>query len=250
MRLTDVTLRSLPAPEKGQKTHFVDTLSNFGCRVPQGGTKSFVVQLGADRQLVTIGRYPIISLAEARDQAKRLLAERTLGKLQPHSISWDDAVELFLSICEQKNKPRTVRDYKRLLKRHFPFRGKRLSEIMPQDINHRVDRLRKTVSEQNHAVAIVKIFFQWAKRRRYVDHSPCDGLQTVNRPSRRHVLSDQELATVFQAAGDLAYPFGTIVQLCILTAVKSRTRATSLQCQNVTSTDPTARLDNRLWRHR
>jgi hypothetical protein len=34
--------------------------------------------------------------------------------------------------------------YKRLLKRHFPFQAKRLSEIMPQDINHRIDRLRKT----------------------------------------------------------------------------------------------------------
>ena len=217
MRLTDVTLRSLAAPQKGQKTYFDASLANFGCRVSQGGTKSFVVQLGADRQLVTIGRYPIISLAEAREQAKRLLAERTLGKLRPHSIAWDDAVELFLSICEQKNKPRTIRDYKRLLKRHFPFRGKRLSEIMPQDINHRIDRLRKTISEQNHAVAAVKIFFEWAKRRRYVDHSPCEGLQTIKRPSRRHILSDQELAIVYQAAGELRYPFGSIVQLCILT---------------------------------
>ncbi|MGO9006487.1 MAG: hypothetical protein ACLQIQ_15315 [Beijerinckiaceae bacterium] len=48
-----------------------------------GGTRSFVVQHGADRQLTTIGRYPVISLSEARTEAKHSLAERTLGKLRP-----------------------------------------------------------------------------------------------------------------------------------------------------------------------
>ena len=52
---------------------------NFGCRVSQGGTKSFVVQHGADRQLITIGRYPVVSLADAREEAKRILAEWSLA---------------------------------------------------------------------------------------------------------------------------------------------------------------------------
>ncbi len=217
MKLTDVSIRTLKLPQKGQRTYFDEVLPNFGCRVSQGGTRSFVVQLGVDRQLVTIGRYPLISLAEAREIAKRLLAERTLGKFRPHSISFDEAVDLFLSICEQKNKPRTVQDYRRILKRHFPFGHKRLSEIQPQEINHRIDRLRKTPSEQNHTIATIKIFFRWAARRRYVDRSPCEGLQTLKRPARRRVLADWELMAVYRAAGELGYPFGSIVQLCILT---------------------------------
>ena len=36
MRLTDVSVRALPLPEKGQKTYWDDTLQNFGCRVSQG----------------------------------------------------------------------------------------------------------------------------------------------------------------------------------------------------------------------
>jgi integrase len=210
-------MRTLPVPEKGQRTYFDDGLANFGCRISQGGTRSFIVQLGADRQLVTIGRYPIISLAEARGQARRLIAERTLGKFRPHSISWNEAVDLYLGVCEQKNKPRTLRDYRRLLKRHFPFHHKRLSEITTQDINHRIDRLRNTVSEQNHTVATIKIFFRWALRRHYVDRSPCEGLQIIKRPPRRRVLSDRELAAVYQTAATIRYPFGSIVQLCILT---------------------------------
>ena len=94
MKLTDISVRALPPPTKGQKTHWDDTLQNFGCRVSQGGTKSFVVQHGADRRLITIGRYPVISLADARDEAKRLLAEMTLGRHRPRTARWDEALEL------------------------------------------------------------------------------------------------------------------------------------------------------------
>ncbi|WLB21919.1 site-specific integrase [Bradyrhizobium japonicum] len=216
-RLTDASLRALPVPAKGQRTYFDEAVPNFGCRVSQGGTKSFVVQLGADRRLITIGRYPLISLAKAREEAKRLLAERTLGRFRPQSIPWDEALELFLARCTQKNKPRTVKDYRRLLKRHFPFGRRKVSEITPQDINHRIDRLRGTVSEQNHALVAIKIFFAWAQRRHYVQHSPCEGMQIVKRQPRTRVLSSEELAAVYGAATQVGYPFGAIVQLCILT---------------------------------
>jgi integrase len=96
-----------------------------------------------------------------------------------------------------------------------------LSEISvslrSQDINQKIDRLRKTVSEQNHALVAIKVFFRWAQRRRYLDHSPCEGMQTIKRIPRHRVLSDQELAAVFMAAEKFGYPFGSIVQLCILT---------------------------------
>jgi integrase len=217
MHLTDISVRALPVPSKGQKTYFDDALPSFGCRISQGGTRAFVVQSGADRQLMTIGRYPVVSLAEARAEAKRLLAERTLGRHRPQAIAWDDAVALFFSACEQKNKPRTVRDYKRLLKRHFAFGRKRLSEISPQDVNRKLDKLLRVGSEQNHALVAVKVFFRWAQRRRYIEHSPCEGMQTSKRPSRDRVLSDRELAAIFRAATSMGYPFGPIVKLCILT---------------------------------
>lgn len=217
MRLTDISLRALPVPSKGQKTYFDDTLPAFGCRVSQGGTRAFVLQHGADRQLTTIGRYPIVSLSDARAEAKRMLAERTLGRHRPHTITWDDAIALFFSACEQKNKPRTVQDYKRLLTRHFAFGRKHLTEISPQDINRKIDRLQKVVSEQNHALVAVKVFLRWAQRRHYVEHSPCDGMQTIKRVPRDRVLTDEELTVVYRAAEAMGYPFGTIVQLCILT---------------------------------
>ncbi len=218
MRLTDISVRAFAPPEKGQKIYFDDTFPNFGCRVSQGGTRSFVVQHGANRQLITLGRYPVLSLSKARDLAYERLAEITLGKHRPKSIAWDDAVALFLEECGRQNKPRTVNDYTRLLKRHFAFGRRRLSEITYDDINRRISRLNDTPSEQNHALVAVKVFLSWAKRppRRYIDQNPAEGMVRTERPSRSRVLSDPELAAVFSTAVAGADTFSFIVALLIL----------------------------------
>ena len=93
MRLTDIVVRNLSAPETGQKTYRDDALSGFCVRVSQAGAKAFVLVHGSERQFTTIGRYPIIGLAEARAEAKRILAERTLGKRLPKRMLFSDALE-------------------------------------------------------------------------------------------------------------------------------------------------------------
>jgi hypothetical protein len=63
--LTDIVVRNL-TPESKQRTYFDDNPRGFGVRVGPGGAKTFVLVCGAARERVTIGRYPIISLSEAR----------------------------------------------------------------------------------------------------------------------------------------------------------------------------------------
>ena len=74
MHLTDITVRNLAIPLKGQKTYFDDALSGFGVRVSQTGRKSFVVMYGKARQLKTLGKYPDKTLKSAREEAKTFLA--------------------------------------------------------------------------------------------------------------------------------------------------------------------------------
>ena len=106
--LSDRTLKALEPPSTGQTTVWDQGLSGFGVRVSQGGAKSFVVVYGPNRIRKTIGRYPTISLKQARDKAKELLAEFTLGLDTKRSISWKDARDQFLIDCERRNKPNTV----------------------------------------------------------------------------------------------------------------------------------------------
>ena len=215
MRLTDVSIRSLPAPEKGQRIYFDDTIRSFGCRVSQGGTRTFVVQHGFDRQMITIGRYPTVSLAAAREEARRILAERVLRKRRPESISWDEAKQRFLSHCEKRIRPRTVSNYTRVLNR-FSFGGRRLSEITAEDIDRRL-RAIEAPHERNHVLVGAKAFLNWALKSNYLEWNPCMRIAPVRLPARERVLGDGEIASLFRTAHRQGDQFGRILVLLILT---------------------------------
>ena len=94
--LIELSVKALKPPLHGQVTYWDKTLPGFNVRVSQGGSKSFTVVCGDRRERITIGRYPIISLADDRGEAKRILAERTLGKNRPRSIAFEEALKAFL----------------------------------------------------------------------------------------------------------------------------------------------------------
>ena len=219
MSLTDLTIKALKPPERGQITYTDDTIPGFGVRVSQGGVKSFVLVHGRNRQRTTIGRVGIVSLKDARATAKRILAERTLGKQTSPSVSFEEALKLFLSTHygDHHLKPRTKQETERLLNKHFlpKLRYERLEKISTHTVAQIVDGLLKTPSEANHAFAAIRLFFRWATRRRYILHSPCEPMQMPTRPrTKDRVLNDQELSAVWRAAEGT---FGDIVKLLILT---------------------------------
>lgn len=229
--LTEIVVRNARPPERGQTTLWDKTLPGFGLRVSQGGTKSWTVMAGADRQLVTIGRYPVVTLAAARVEAKRILAERVLGKHRAPSIAFGSAFEAFLAAAAQRNRARTVADYRRLLTRHFlpTLKHRQLGDITPQELSRLVDRVAEAPGEQNHAFTAARVFFRWAVRKHYLVHSPFEGQQLPNRTAmRERVLTDPELAAVFHGALKVGHPFGTIVMLLILTGQR-RGEITSLR---------------------
>ena len=80
-RLTDLSIRKLPAPTEGQVTYWDDALPNFGVRVSYKGTRAFVLMYyeGKHRKRRTIGRHPILSLAKAREAARATLANITVN---------------------------------------------------------------------------------------------------------------------------------------------------------------------------
>lgn len=213
MRLTDIGIRSLPIPERGQKIHW-DDLTGFGVRVSQGGTKTYVLMHGRNRELTTIGRVGVIELKEARIRAKEILAERTLGKTRPQTIAFDDAVALFLAEKGKVCRASTVLSYKRRLS-HFRFKD-RLAAFGHADFSRALARVR-TPSERDHALVAAKVFCNWAIKRRYIAEDPTLGYSQTSRPARSRVLSDDELGRVWIAAGKIDGTFGTIVKLLILT---------------------------------
>jgi len=228
--LTELAIRTSELPPFGTLTLWDGALKNFGCRVSAKGTKSFIVLLASGRRH-TIGRYPILSLAEARAAAKRALAEKTLGKERPNTTGYLAAVAEFLERCAEKNRPGTVGEYKRLLRSHFPFGTTRLSDVTSEQIERRLKALVDRPSEQRHAFTAIKVFFNWALKRRYIHNSPCAALYSLSTPpSRARVLTDKEVRTVIKHACGAIGAYGRIVELLILTGQR-RGEIAALQWQ-------------------
>jgi integrase len=217
MRLTDIAIRALPAPAKGQTKVSDDSLHGFGIRVSQGGTKTFFLQVGSDRRFMSLGRYPLISLQDARGEAKRLLAEFTLGRLRPQSLAYADAIRLFLADKAKSARPRTLADYTRHLHRHFNFKGQ-LKDVNHAQVAHRLERLKDVPSEHNHARTVAIIFFNWCMERRYITDNPVVGISPYERKRRSRILTDIELKRIWDACASDELPqyFRTIVRLLIL----------------------------------
>jgi integrase len=204
-RLSDVGLRALQPPAKGTLDYWDATLPSFGCRVSQGGAKTFILKLNNSRR--AIGRWPLISLAEARGEAK----------LRPQSITVSQAVELFLAEKAKGRRPRTVADLKDRLTRHFSITGQ-LADVTHQEVVRRLSRI-KTPQEHNAALRVGKTFFTWAMNRRYISDNPFRGISPHSTTSRSRVLSNDELKAVWSASEQLGR-FGVIAKLLILTGAR------------------------------
>ena len=221
MRLTDLSIPRLPIPDKGAKVYADDTLPGFGVRVTSTGVRAFVWTHSRTRTRETLGRVGIISLRDARQKCRELAAAKTLNQHKPKSLTFAEALDLFKDgHLKTKNRPATARETERLLRKALPrFGHAALSEITTSDIAAFLDRL---TAERRNTFAAVRLFFRFATARRYIQHSPLEGIPAPKAGEKDRILSPAELLTVWNAASTLGYPFGTICQLLIATGQRRR----------------------------
>lgn len=213
--LTDISIRALKSAE-GRVDYWDLKTPAFGIRVGPR-TKTFIAKIGNSR--VTVGSYPALSLADARRKALGVKAEGTATPVS--KLTFEAAYERFKAEHVASKKERTQHDYTRVLNKYFlaKLAKKQLAQITYGMLTEITDELSDTPSEQAHALAVGRTFFKWCARppRRYIPHSPLEGLQLKIGKSRRRVLTDEELAKVWRAAEAQGYPHGSVIQALILT---------------------------------
>lgn len=199
MKLTDLAIRKLPLPRRGQKIYFDEALPSFGIRCSQK-SKSFVVIYGHQRHLKTLGRFPAKSLSEARREAMHYL-----GRNRPRSVSMSyvGALNAFLEDAEAKNRPNTVREYRRYLNR-LDFEGD-VEAITRQHLRAHI--------EAPHALMAFKVFFNWCVRNEFTDRNSLAGERPRYNAPKARVLTREELKAVWSYEEP---PFSDIVRLLIL----------------------------------
>lgn len=204
--LTDTGLRALKPPANGQLTVW-DGISPLGVRVSKGGSKSFIV-IVASGQRRTIGKVGVLGLADARIEAKRIMAEKTLGiGTKPSTVPFSTVLPHFLEANYRGKKSKHGKEVKRILEKHFlpAFKAKPVAAITDKDIAKELTKIEKE-SAKLHAFRSIRTLFNWAVRspHRYIPHTPMAGYAPPSRDKKRkRVLEDEELAKVWEAAPDI-----------------------------------------------
>ena len=214
-RLTDMAIKKLPLTSEGQITHWDELTPGFGIRC-SAKSKSFVIMYGKNRRLKTIGRYPSLSLADARKKAKVVLSSIPSTSDEPTPISVPDAVEMYLQDCKQRLRQRTFEEY-RLYLNTLPFKGL-LAKLTRSEINNHIESMRGRPATQNHAFTAIKVFLNWAAIQDFIKTNPLQASRKPHRAtSRDRVLKDNELTILLQHTLEHRAPFNDIVSLLILT---------------------------------
>jgi integrase len=241
--LTDVLIRQLRAREGERVEAWDDKVSGLGIRVSPAGTKSFVLlyRLNGQSKRMTLGRYPILSLADARRMASEALFKITHGE-NPQAEKeaartfprFDDTLDEFVRLhCNRQNREATARETERLLRARFllPWATRDIRTITKHDVLVVLDAIVEDgkPSAANHAFAAVRKMFSWCLQRGIVDASPCAGIGAPSAAKERdRVLDADELVAVWMAADATGYPYGSIVKLLVLTAQR-RSEVTAMR---------------------
>lgn len=210
--LTDLSIQKLKPADK-QVTFWDTTLPAFGIRVSPR-SKSFVVMVGRERKLITLGRYPELSLKDARKRAKLAQVEYTGESTTIASKTFPEAVLSFKEAVKSSTKPATYREYFRYLD-FFGF-SKDVHEITMQDIRTKLKDLDEHPTAQNYAFKTMRAFLNWCLSEQIIDKHPLIRVQLPNRlQSRDRVLTDEEIAKIWHASD--YKPFGHIIRVLMLT---------------------------------
>jgi integrase len=210
--LTDVLVRSLKPNAERQLKVWDTTTGGFGVLV-NGRSKPFMVMYGRKRTVKMLGRYPSISLSEARLAAKKLLIDPPADVLP--SRPFIEVRDQFLEAHCAHLRPLSRYQLTRTIRRYFDW-NKPLDKITHNDVATVIEGI-KAKSEAAHALKDIKTFFNWCVPR-FIPHSPCQGIKSPRRYTpRSRYLSDEELKAVWGAAQTMGFQYGKICQLLITT---------------------------------
>ena len=238
MKLSAQAIRDY-RPPAGKSDHIVfdEDLSGFGLRY-RDGRKTWVFQyaFGTGESRVnarmTLGEYPALPPAKARETAQDLYAKVRLGQ--------HPAADKKVSRGEARNTfGRLVRDY-------LEFKQSELRDASYVEVERYLNRYaralhglpataidRKRIADfldsiarhsgpvsANRARTSLSALFAWAMRKGLHDSNPVVATETRKEKSRHRVLTDPELSTVWNMLGDGDY--ADILRLLILTGQRAR----------------------------
>src|ERR1700737_3130180 len=129
--LTNAFVESFKAPRNGKHREIAwdARQAGFGLRVTANGARSWVAmyRYHGRARFMTLGTYPAIGLADARDQARDAIVKAQKGGDPASEKKIDRSADTWGALCERylierpikgkkKLRPRTVKEYENIIK--------------------------------------------------------------------------------------------------------------------------------------
>jgi integrase len=237
MKLTQKSIGSLELPPgKTEHIEFCDDIPGFGLRLRAGKSKTtktlvFQYKLGDKHRRVTLGPFEAIGSEQARKIASEMYAKVRLGhdpageKAESRAKvaeTMEAALRSYLPHQKSRLKPRSYTEIERHLLSHAkPFHALQLAKIDRRAVAARLAEIATKSGSitSNRVRASLSAFFAWTIRQGLLDSNPVVGTGREQEKSRDRVLSDAELAAIWNALDD--DDFGAIIKLLTLTAQRA-----------------------------
>ncbi len=216
VKLTARAIAGLPAPVRGQ-VDFWDAEAVpggwFGVRVSDTGRRVFTLgyRVNGRARRMTLGPWPTLSLADARDKARAALhavvdgddpqAEKTAAR---NAATVADLAEAFLASREaQEWRPSTSAEFERIVRREIvPALGAALPGAVKRvDVRAFVEGVAERAPVMgNRCFEVLRRMYTWALSRDLVETNPCLGItKPTTEKARDRVLTADELRAVWAA---------------------------------------------------
>jgi integrase len=232
MKLTKESCDKLVLPDdKSDVVYCDDEVPRFGLRLRRASNgsvlRSWTVQYrtkqrGGGKPRIKLGDYPALSVRDAREQAKVILAKAKLGE-DPGKRRTREILRvvanLYLEAKADEWAPRTAVEAKRYLtdKDYFgPLLSLPVDMIQLRDVADCLTVIRREcgAATAGRARSSLSSCFTWAMRNGRADANPVAFSDKPKTFSRERVLTSDELRSIWHACADDDH--GRIVRLLIL----------------------------------
>jgi integrase len=228
--LTAASVARVKPPKSGQRDLFDAGYPGLSLRVSYGGARTWIYFYRLHNKLrrLSLGRYPAMSLDEAR--AAWRIARLAVSKGENPAHVRPTRADTFAAVAEDWLKRdqahnRSAGEVRRTIERDvLPVWGDRLiAGIGRRDVAELVDRVvdRGATTMARRLHSHLHRLFRWSVGRGIIEVNPMADLPKPGSAVRRdRVLDDTELAAIWKAAAQVAWPFGPAIRLLVLTAAR------------------------------
>jgi len=230
--LTAAAVDRLKPPAEGQIEHFDTGFPGLALRISYGGSRAWVYfyRIHGKQRRLTIGTYPVLSLADAREawRAAKAAVDRgedpAAAKAEAKRREPDTVRSIGESFITKYARPRnrTADEVARMFELHlYPALGhRRIENVTRRDILDLLDTVeaRSSGARANRVLANIRRLFSWAVERGIIEASPVANVRAPGQETARdRVLTDKELRAFLKACETMGEPFGPLCRLLLLT---------------------------------